>query len=194
LTDAAIGVARRGRFGGKAALGFRSGDATVRRRGAVVVSRTRTRSEAYYMICGRGAAPGTIILQGRPPPYRHCSAVNGHCYLPGRQRDQLACLRLAAQQELGDREPFAGPVQLMLHVTLRIPKSWSKRKQNDALIGNVLPGTRSDLTNLLKLSEDACSGVVFTDDALVCSQLTQNRYGAEPEIMLSVSLLEERKS
>jgi Holliday junction resolvase RusA-like endonuclease len=58
-----------------------------------------------------------------------------------------------------------------------------------ALIGNVLPGSRPDLSNILKLCEDAMTSVVFTDDALVCVQYTQKAYGTSPRIVVTVKTL-----
>jgi Holliday junction resolvase RusA-like endonuclease len=78
-------------------------------------------------------------------------------------------LRLAAQNTMDGREPSISPERLELKVTLPIPKSWSKKKHM-AVIGDILPSTKPDLSNLLKLSEDALSGVVFSShDALAAS-------------------------
>jgi|SRR6516225_6904405 Holliday junction resolvase RusA-like endonuclease len=112
-----------------------------------------------------GRTEVTVTLAGTPTPYRHGSAPSGHRYLPKRQRDQLACLRLAAQEAMGGREPFTAPVRLELKVKLPIPKSFSKKKQHAALIGEILPGTRPELSDLLKLGEDPFTGVVFADDS-----------------------------
>jgi hypothetical protein len=71
----------------------------------------------------------TVTLQGTPTPYRHRSAPGGHRYLPAKQRDQLAMLRMAAQEAMNGREPLNSPVRLELTVVLPIPKSWSKKKQ-----------------------------------------------------------------
>jgi len=126
---------------------------------------------------------------GVATPYRHRSAPSGHRYLPKKQRDQLAMMRLAAQDAMNGRALFTDPVQVELRVELPIPKSFSKRKRNEALLGRVLPGVRPDLSNILKLAEDACSGVVFADDALVCAHTTLKRYGAAPMITLTVRAL-----
>jgi Holliday junction resolvase RusA-like endonuclease len=131
----------------------------------------------------------TVVLSGTPTPYRHRSAPGGHRYLPARQRDQLACLRLAAAESMNGREPFATPVRLELRVTLPIPKSWSKKKQHAAMTGEILPGSRPDLSNLLKLAEDALSSVVFADDSLVCIQWSQKIYGLAPKIVITVKSL-----
>jgi Holliday junction resolvase RusA-like endonuclease len=127
-----------------------------------------------------------IVLLGTALPYRHRSAATGHRYLPTRQRDQLAALRLAAAEAMTNRVMFDEPVMLDLHVEAAIPRSWSGRKQRAALQGSLLPSSRPDLSNILKLSEDALSGVVLRDDALVCIQQACKRYGSVPKIILTV--------
>ena len=98
-------------------------------------------------------------------------------------------LRLVARQQMDGREPFSAPVGLELRATIAIPKSWSKKKQRAALIGEILPATRPDLSNLLKLGEDALTGVVFADDSLICLHRTQKEYGTTPKIVLTVRTL-----
>jgi Holliday junction resolvase RusA-like endonuclease len=130
----------------------------------------------------------TITLRGAPVPYRHRSAPSGRRYLPTKQRDQLAMLRLAATEANGDA-PLDCPVGIELRVEIPIPRSWSKKKQYAATIGDLLPGSRPDLTNVLKLAEDACTGVVFRDDSLIVRQTTRQVYSMAPQITLTVSQL-----
>jgi Holliday junction resolvase RusA-like endonuclease len=133
--------------------------------------------------------PVTITLRGAPAPYRHRSAPTGHRYLPTKQRDQLAMLRHEATVAMNGRIPFDTPVRIELRVEVPIPRSWSKKKQYAATIGDLLPGSRPDLTNMLKLTEDACIGVVFRDDALIVEQVTRKRYSLQPGLTLIVRSL-----
>jgi Holliday junction resolvase RusA-like endonuclease len=128
----------------------------------------------------------TITLRGAPAPYRHHSAPTGHRYLPRKQRDQLAMLRFAAQEAMDGRDPFDVPVGIELRVEIPIPTSWSKKKQYAATIGDLLPGSRPDLSNMLKLAEDACTGVVFRDDALIVEQAIRKIYSLQPGITLTI--------
>ena len=119
--------------------------------------------------------PITIVLRGAPAPYRHRTAPTMHRYLPKKQRDQLAMLRHEAQEAMNGRNPLDTPVSIELQVEVPIPRSWSRKKQNSAAAGELLPGSRPDLSNMLKLAEDACTGVVFRDDALIVEQATRKR-------------------
>jgi Holliday junction resolvase RusA-like endonuclease len=88
------------------------------------------------------------------------------------------------------RVMFDEPLMLDLQVDVPIPRSWSKRKQNAAMQGLLLPGSRPDLTNVLKLCEDACTAIVFRDDSLVCIQRTHKHYSRQPGIKLTVRTVE----
>jgi Holliday junction resolvase RusA-like endonuclease len=98
--------------------------------------------------------PITIVLRGAPVPYRHRTAPTMHRYLPKKQRDQLAMLRHEAQEAMNGRNPLDTPVSIELQVEVPIPRSWSRKKQNSAAAGELLPGSRPDLSNMLKLAED----------------------------------------
>jgi Holliday junction resolvase RusA-like endonuclease len=98
-------------------------------------------------------------------------------------------LRLAAAEAMDGREPFDCPVGIGLRVELPIPRSWSKKKQYAATIGDLMPGSRPDLSNMLKLVEDACNGVVFRDDCLVCEHTNCKRYSMTPGITIEITPL-----
>ena len=82
---------------------------------------------------------------------------------------------------------FTDPVRLELTCEVAIPKSWSKKQQQRALCGEIRVTTRPDLTNMLKLAEDALKGVVWRDDSLVDEQQTKKRYSAQPKVVITVS-------
>jgi len=103
-------------------------------------------------------------------------------------------LRLAATEAMNGQEPFDGPVGVTLRVELPIPRSWSRKRQYAATIGDLLPGSRPDLSNMLKLVEDACIGVVFRDDSLICEHLTRKRYSLSPGITIVVAPLRAERA
>jgi Holliday junction resolvase RusA-like endonuclease len=147
--------------------------------------------------------PVTITLLGTPVPWsRHQGGRSTKPFTPAKQRNNAATLRMAAQEEmferLGDgvpespwrmrpKAPFSVPVRLDVLAELEIPKTWSKRKQSAALAGDVQPGKRPDLSNVIKQIEDALNGVVFTDDALVVEIAARKVYGLQPKIVVTVS-------
>jgi Holliday junction resolvase RusA-like endonuclease len=143
--------------------------------------------------------PVTIVLLGPPVPWaRHQGGRSTKPFTPTKQRNNAATLRMAAQQAMlynrtpasydcARREPFAVPVRLDVLAEFAIPTTWSRRKTAAALCGEIRPGKRPDLSNVVKQIEDALDGVVFTDDALVVEIAARKVYGGQPKVVITVS-------
>jgi Holliday junction resolvase RusA-like endonuclease len=70
-----------------------------------------------------------------------------------------------------------------------IPKSLSKRKHAQALIGGLRPITRPDCSNLLKNAEDGLNGIVYRDDNQIVELQVSKVYGDKPQMRLIVTPL-----
>ena len=89
-------------------------------------------------------------------------------------------------KELADWTFFEGPVEVRLECTYRIPKSWSKKKQQAALNGETLPTVKPDLDNIAKAICDALNGYCWADDNQVVSLTASKHYGPNPGVMVHV--------
>jgi Holliday junction resolvase RusA-like endonuclease len=131
----------------------------------------------------------TIVLRGEPTAVgRPRFTRNGVAYTPQKTRYALAALRIAAQQQLQGRPPLEGPLQLDFTAELKIPSSWSRRKQHRAVIGELLPACRPDWENLAKIT-DGLTGVVWRDDAQIVRAHVAKRYSLTPQIIVEVRLI-----
>lgn len=83
------------------------------------------------------------------------------------------------------RAPTDNPVAMSMTVFLRVPKSWTKRDREAALRGALLPTSKPDGDNYLKLI-DALNGIVWGDDAQVVSSKVVKRYSADPGLCIEV--------
>ena len=134
--------------------------------------------------------PIRIVLLGEPVGMAHRQTSDGgRRYVAPKARFASDTLRKVAQQEmLSSKQPmFNVPVKLELACEVFIPVSWSNRKRMAAIRHEVLPGIRPDLTNILKLAEDAFKQVVWRDDSLVVEQHCRKYYGVAPKIVITVS-------
>lgn len=75
---------------------------------------------------------------------------------------------------------FAGPVILTVVSFLPIPASWSKKRRDAALNGEIAPTCKPDADNLMKGVADALNGIVYRDDAQVVSGHSTKHYAAVP--------------
>jgi Holliday junction resolvase RusA-like endonuclease len=125
--------------------------------------------------------PVTITLLGPPVAYARSR------YTPKKQRNTMAALRILAQQEMFERLPMEGPLQVVMLSEFPIPGSWSKKRQA-AAIGQFVT-TKPDLDNILKLAKDAFKAVVWRDDAQVARVGMDKIYGLQPKITITISRL-----
>lgn len=110
-------------------------------------------------------------------------------YTPDRTRTFEAYLRVAAQQAMGDRPPLTGPCKMHMGAVFVPPKSWSRKKRERALRGEIRPAKKPDWSNVAK-TEDALKGIVFRDDCLVVDGSVSKVYGEIASLTIDVERLE----
>lgn len=131
--------------------------------------------------------PITIVIAGSPVPYARTGGGRGTPrFTPPKQRNAMAYIRMLATQEMAGRAPIVGPVSLSMRAIMEVPKSWSKKKQADALTGAVRPCKKPDLSNLQKLVEDALNEIVFVDDCQIVSVQAEKAYGPQALTVVTV--------
>lgn len=89
-------------------------------------------------------------------------------------------------QAMANRPLIDGPVELRLLIDVQIPASWSKKKQAQALAGEVLPTTKPDVDNVIKAIGDGLNGVVWKDDVQITDIITRKRYSEKPQVRVMV--------
>jgi Holliday junction resolvase RusA-like endonuclease len=98
-------------------------------------------------------------------------------------------LKRAATEAMGGRKPLDGPIDLQITAWVPVPRSWSKKKQADALDNLLLPVSKPDFDNTAKLV-DGIKGVVWRDDCLVANFHYYKRFSAWPRTVIEVRLLQ----
>ena len=77
------------------------------------------------------------------------------------------------------------PMSLRVIAHHPIPVSWSKKKQQAALAGDLIPG-KPDLDNVAKAVLDALNGVIYEDDKQVVRLVAEKKYSFEPRVEVYV--------
>jgi Holliday junction resolvase RusA-like endonuclease len=125
--------------------------------------------------------PGVPIPKGRARFTR-----TGHAYTPARTRSYEAVVQQAAVLAMRGKQPIKGPVDLSVQVTLPIPASWPAKARALAADGGMLPTSRPDLDNYIKVC-DALNTIVWADDAQVVLLSAFKIYGNEPALTIVVT-------
>ena len=126
----------------------------------------------------------TIVLLGKPVPGSR--AQSKYRWIPKNQQHAMDQIKLAASDAMQDREMLAGPLAWTMLAEIPIPNSWSNKKKQQAILGELLPATTPDLKNLLWLAEDALKSVVYSDDKLICEHHNRKRYSQQPKLVITV--------
>jgi Holliday junction resolvase RusA-like endonuclease len=138
--------------------------------------------------------PITISLSGPPQGKGRARAFlrSGHIghYTPEKTRSYEGMIRTAAMEAIGDRPPIDQPIEFVLRAIFQVPASWSQRKQQQAILGEIKPGKKPDLDNIAKAWNDALNGVVYRDDALIVRMALEKRYGPQALVAVTVRPIE----
>ncbi|APG11414.1 hypothetical protein BKD09_24070 [Bradyrhizobium japonicum] len=132
--------------------------------------------------------PGAPQGKGRARAFLRGDRI-GH-YTPQKTRSYESLIFGAAVDAMHDRPPFDEPVLFTLSATFPVPASWSERKRQRALAGEIKPAKKPDLDNVAKAWNDALNGVVYRDDALIVVMFLDKRYGPQAQVVCTVEPVE----
>lgn len=92
--------------------------------------------------------------------------------------DYKAHVKACVAAVMAGRPPLEGPLGVRMTVWRLKPQSWPKRRQE--------PDVKPDLSNSLKIVEDACNKLLWRDDAQVCYLVMRKRFGVTEGVGLAV--------
>ena len=127
---------------------------------------------------------GEPVAKGRPRMTR-----KGFVYTPAATRKYESHARLAAQFVMNGRPPISVPVRAEIVVDLPVPASWSGKRRDAALRGDIRPTTRPDADNYVKAALDAVNSIVIADDSLVVEIDAVKRYATVPQLVITITPL-----
>nr|DAJ00960.1 MAG TPA: Endodeoxyribonuclease RusA [Caudoviricetes sp.] len=125
---------------------------------------------------------GNPVAQGRPRFSRQGGFVKAYDPIQSKSYKQL--IRLELQPLLSDPDftPIDRACCLKLTVFRAMPKSFSKKKREEASLGYIRPTTKPDTDNYVKGVLDALNGTVLKDDSVVCEIFARKFYNERPRI------------
>lgn len=129
-----------------------------------------------------------IIVPGEPIPQGRARFTTRHgfarTYDPKKSAVYKSFVRSIANHI--DCKPMEGALVMKVDLYRGVPKSWPKKKQQDALAGIVKPTIKPDCSNYLKGIEDALNGIAYIDDSQLVLVHVTKRYAAEPRAEIRI--------
>ncbi|KAA9151000.1 RusA family crossover junction endodeoxyribonuclease [Delftia sp. BR1] len=128
--------------------------------------------------------PGQPVGKGRP----RIGKVGQHArmFTPAKTVSYEGLVAHAASIAMGGRPLLGGAMDVHLFIKFQVPASWSLKKQQQALAGEILPMTKPDIDNIEKAIYDAINGVVWKDDVQVVDVVKTKRYAAAPGVVVTI--------
>ena len=120
--------------------------------------------------------PGEAVPFARPeniPPKKRKPGGKLR-YTPEKQADYMQSVKHYAwlSMRADNLSPLNGPLAMSVHAEFLLPPSWSKKKKETTYWKE----TRSDMSNIIKILEDAMNSIVFNDDAQISLLAAQKTY------------------
>lgn len=111
--------------------------------------------------------------------------TNGIKYTPSDIKEYANWVKLCfmSTYKTWNIQNFANkPLKVIIDVYMSIPKSFSKKKYEQALKGEIRPVVKPDCDNIAKNINDALNGIVYPDDKQITC-LTVNKLYSESEFV-----------
>lgn len=133
--------------------------------------------------------PGAPRGKGRPRFAKRGNFVK--TYTDAKTVSYENLVAYAGAEAMRGRPPIKGAVNVSMDVNVGIPASWSKKKKQAAIDGEIRPTTKPDLDNIIKAVMDALNDVVWQDDKQVVQLQVAKYYSEKPQVIMVVTQIDE---
>lgn len=129
--------------------------------------------------------PGEPVAKARARVFVNKKTGRAMAYTPTKTASFENFIKLVAADSYS-HPPMAGPVVLSIRVFKATPKSFPKKKINQAENGDVRPTTKPDCDNYLKSVSDALNNLIYKDDSQIISVHVHKFYSSFPRTEIEV--------
>lgn len=96
-------------------------------------------------------------------------------------------LKEAARRAMQQQPMREGPVSVVIHAAMEVPASWSKKKHQAALSGDLAHIGKPDFDNIAKIAGDSLNKIVWKDDSQIVACTFVKFYAAAPGLTITVA-------
>lgn len=146
------------------------------------ITRARARVSVSFFV------PGQPVAKARARYATHGGFVRA--YTPAKTAAYEGLVQLCCGEAMKGDKPISGAVALDLVIGVQIPTSWSKKRQQMAVRGEIGPTKKPDIDNVVKALCDGMNGIAYADDAQIVSLTTRKHYTFTPGVCVSVRTLD----
>lgn len=107
---------------------------------------------------------------------------SGHTYTPQATKDYENLVRATFISSYPKAIPLEDPVKANIVAYYQIPKSYSKKKKEECLYGNIQVQNKPDCDNIAKIILDSLNGYAYVDDKQVVELIVTKMWSNEPRV------------
>ena len=126
--------------------------------------------------------PGEIVGKARP----RMNTRTGRAYTPSKTKNYEYFLRQWFIRKYPNFKQLESRVKVTIVACFDIPKSSSKKKEDEMLIGKISPTKKPDIDNIVKIILDAMNKFAFKDDTQVTKMEVEKKYNQTPKIYVKI--------
>lgn len=131
--------------------------------------------------------PGQPVAKGRP----RVSFATKRTYTPEKTVSYENLIKTIFAEAYPDHIPWNVPLVVNIILSMQIPSSWSKKKQDKAINHELMPVTKPDIDNCVKAVCDALNGIAWRDDSIIIQLQVLKVYSATPNTQIIALPLED---
>lgn len=131
--------------------------------------------------------PGKPFGKQRP----RFSRASGTTYTPKETAVYENLVKTCFCQKYPTHIPTENGIRMTINAFYEIPKSWSNKKKDLALLDLVHP-SKPDWDNAGKIISDALNGIAYKDDAQIYDCRVTKSYSEQPHVLVTI-IIDERE-
>ena len=132
--------------------------------------------------------PGKPQGKGRPRFARMGKFVK--TYTPAETESYEALIKLCCMEACIGKPLLDGALAIDIQAKYPIPASWSNKKKEMALRGELRPTVKPDFDNLAKVICDSLNGIAYKDDTQIVSAKVFKYYAEKPCVEVEIVKVE----
>lgn len=114
------------------------------------------------------------------------NTYTGKVYTPTKTKNYEYLIKQTFINKYPNFMPIEGRVTMTIIAYFDIPKSTSKRKEAEMLLGGISPTKKPDWDNIGKIVSDALNKLAFRDDAQITDVRIFKKYAKTPKIVVKI--------
>jgi Holliday junction resolvase RusA-like endonuclease len=130
--------------------------------------------------------PGSPFAKQRPRASRRGRFTT--MYTPKETVNYENLVKYSYFEQNGSKK-LDGPLKAEITGTFPVPKSVSKKKEQQMLNGEIRHTKKPDCDNMAKIVLDALNGIAFDDDSQITDLIVHKQYGESPNVEIELTEL-----